>query len=859
MPLSAGDTLGPYQIQAPVGKGGMGEVYRAHDSRLNRDVAIKVSNVEFTERFTREARTIAALNHTNICHLYDVAPNYLVMEYVEGETLHGPMSVRDAIPILRQIIDGIEAAHEKGIVHRDLKPANIKITPAGVVKILDFGLAKAMLPGSSSGRSSDDSPTLTVDATQAGMILGTAAYMSPEQAKGKPTDQRSDIWAFGVIVHELLTGKRLFQGDTAVEILGQVLNREPDISKAPVRMQPLLRWCLEKERKDRLAAIGDARRMLAEDAGESSLITSAAPLFLKRPPLWKRPTSWAIAALTVVAVVASGAVWKSPTAVEPMSARLSIALPPGQEMTTYPAITPDGKTVAYAARSGSDEPQLYLRDINAFEARAVAESSGAKQPFFSPDGRWAAFFAQGQLFKVEVAGGTPIKVADATIGYGGLWNEDDTIVYTTTLGSGLMRVPATGGAPESLTKPDAAGKGYAHTYPEPLPGGRSFLFQVWGQNTGTAIFSLDSRQWQIVLPGARFETPVFDVREGSAGRILIGDPAGGIKAAPFDAANPVRTSADTSVLDNVYFDVENETRSWLAVSRTGTAVYAPANPTKMSLAWVGRDGAVERTSSQQGLYREVTLSPDGTKAVVRHGLDLWIHDLQRATRSRLAAAGTSSSNIFAVWSRDGARIMFGSNRSGAWDVYTQPADGSQPPKLLFERSSDQFPMSAGADGRLLFMEVQPQTGRDLMVLLPDGQVTPLRVTSANETEGRFSADGTRVAYASDESGRYEVYVQSYPGGANRTLVSSGGGFQPRWSRDGRELFYVTGDAIMGVDVRADGSVGSPRRIIDRSNYFIKFESYDVSPDGKRFLMIHRDEGSVPRLLNVILNWSGGSQ
>ncbi len=854
MPLSPGDTLGPYQIQAPVGKGGMGEVYRAHDSRLNRDVAIKLSNVEFTERFTREARTIAALNHTNICHLYDVAPNYLVMEYVEGETLHGPMSVRDALPILRQIIDGIEAAHEKGIVHRDLKPANIKITPEGAVKILDFGLAKAMLPGSASGSHPDDSPTLTVDATHAGTILGTAAYMSPEQAKGKDADQRSDIWAFGVIAHELLTGKRLFQGDTAVEILGQVLNREPDISKAPVRMQPLLRWCLEKERKDRLAAIGDARRLLAEDAGASSLTTSAAPLSWKQPLLWKRPASWVIAALTVVAVVISMALWKSPTAVEPRSARLSIALPPGQELTTYPAITRDGKTVAYAARQGSDEPLLYLRDINGFDARAVPGSSGAKQPFFSPDGRWAAFFAQGQLFKVEVAGATPIKVADAAIGYGGLWNEDDTIVYTTTLGAGLMRVPATGGAPESLTKPDGAGKGYAHTYPEPLPGGRSFLFQVWGQSNGTAIFSLDSREWQTVLPGTRFETPIFDVREGSAGRILIGDLAGGIKAAPFDAANPVRTSADTSVLDNVYFDVENETRSWLAVSRSGTAVYAPANPVKMSVAWVGRDGSVEPTSSEQGLYREVTLSPDGTKAVVRHGVELWIHDLQRATRSRLLAAVGSSSNLFASWNRDGARIVFASNRSGNWEMYTQPADGSQPAQVLLERPSDQFPMSAGADGRVLFMEVQAQTGRDLLVLLPDGQVTPLRITSANETEGRFSADGTRVAYASDESGRYEVYLQSYPSAANRTLVSSGGGFQPRWSRDGRELFYVTGDAIMGVDVRADGSVGSPRRIIDRSNYFIKFESYDVSPDGKRFLMIRRDEGSVPRQLNVILNW-----
>ena len=693
---------------------------------------------------------------------------------------------------------------------------------------------------------------MTIAATQAGTILGTAAYMSPEQAKGKTADQRADIWAFGVIVHELLTGKSLFLGETAVEILGQVLNREPDVSQAPARVQPLLRWCLEKERKDRLAAIGDARRLLAEDAGAS--VTAAAAR-----PLWKRPAAWAFAALAAVAVAALAALWNGPAPVAPTLARLSIALPPGQELTSYPAITADGKTVAYAARQGSDEPLLYLRDINAFDARAVPASNGAKQPFFSPDGRWAAFFAQGQLLKVEVAGGTPIPVTAAAIGYGGMWNDDDTIVYTPTLGSGLMRVPATGGTPESLTKPDGAAKGYAHTYPERIPGSRDFLFQVWGQNNGAALLSLGSREWRNVVPGTQWHAPIFDSREGSAGRILVGDLTGGIRAAPFDAANPVRSAADATVLDNVYFDVENETRAWLAVSRSGTAVYAPANPTKMSLAWVGRDGVVERTDAEQGLYREVTLSPDGTRAVVRHGVEIWIHDLQRATRSRLVQAAEAVSNMFPLWSRDGARIVFASNVGGDWDLYAQPADGSQPAQRILDRPGDQFPFAVGTDGRVLFLEQPLQTGRDLLVLLPDGQVTPVRVTPANETEGQFSADGTRLAYASDDSGRYEVYVQSYPSGANRTLVSSGGGFQPRWSRDGRELFYVTGDAIMGVDVRADGSVGVPRRLVDRADYFIRFQSYDVSPDGKRFLMIRRDEGSVPRQLNVILNWRAESR
>jgi eukaryotic-like serine/threonine-protein kinase len=840
--LSPGDTLGPYEIQALVGKGGMGEVYRAHDSRLNRDVAIKVSNVEFTERFSREARTIAALNHTNICHLYDVAPNYLVMEYVEGETLQGPMPLDDALPILRQIIDGIEAAHEKGIVHRDLKPANIKVTAAGVVKILDFGLAKAMLQGTGSTPSMDDSPTLAVvEATQIGMLVGTAAYMSPEQAKGKAADQRADIWAFGVIVHELLTGKTMFRGDTAVEILGQVLNSHPDITLAPARVHPLLRWCLEKERKDRLAAIGDARRLLAEDP--ATVPAAAAPV-----PIWRRPSTWASVAFAVVALAA---LYRGRAPAPQPSARLSIALPAGHELTTYPAITPDGRTVAYAARQGSEEPQLYLRNLDDFEARAVAGSSGAKQPFFSPDGRWVAFFARARLWKTEIGGGTPIAVADAPVGYGGVWNDDDTIVFAPTLASGLMRVRAGGSAAESLTKPDGAAKGYGHTYPEALPGGR-FLFQIWGQHSGTYLFTPDSPDWQQIMPGAGFTAPVYD---GDAGRLLISDQGGGLRAAPFNANAPRLTTGDVSVLHDVYFDVENDTRSWIAVSRSGTAVYPPGNPTRSSLVWAGRDGVVESTGAPQDLYREVTLSPDGQKAVVRHGLDLWVHDLQRATRSRLTTASATTSNMFAHWSRDGARIVYASNRGGDWDLYAQTADGSQTAQRLLERPGNQFTNSVGGDGRVLFMEQLTDTGRDLWVLEPDGKAVPLRVTPTNETEGRFSPDGTRVAYASDESGRYEVYVQAYPGGANRTLVSTGGGFQPRWSHDGRELFYLTGDAIVGVEMRPDGTVGTPHRLVDRADYFIKFESYDVSTDGKRFLMIRRDEGSTPRQLNVILNWS----
>jgi eukaryotic-like serine/threonine-protein kinase len=497
----------------------MGAVYRANDPRLHRDVAIKVSDAQFSERFTREARAIAALNHTNICHLYDVGPNYLVMEYVEGPDLHGPLDFDDALPIIQQLIDGIEAAHEKNIIHRDLKPANIKITPEGVVKILDFGLAKAMEPPPPSGTNPENSPTLTMGATALGTILGTAAYMAPEQAKGKQADKRSDVWSFGVIVYELLTGQRPFLGDSVVEILSGVLNQEADISAAPPRVHKLLRWCLEKDRKQRLASISDARRLLLEDAAVST------PVAAEARPIAKHPLVWALALIAAAALVfVAVALRHRPTAVQNTEVRLTIPLPPGQEITSYPAITRDGRKVAYVTQQGSDASQLYLRDLNSFEAHAVVGSSGAMQPFFSPDGKWIVFFAQGQLQKAEVAGGAPIKLAEAAYPFGGTWNEDNTIIYAASLGSGLSRIPASGGTPESLTKPDGAAMGFAHVFPQALPGGRSILFNIWGQTQGNAVLSLDSHRWEIVLPEASYASGFFDPTRGSAGRILLVTP-----------------------------------------------------------------------------------------------------------------------------------------------------------------------------------------------------------------------------------------------------------------------------------------------------------------------------------------------
>ena len=692
--------------------------------------------------------------------------------------------------------------------------------------------------------------------TQAGLILGTAAYMSPEQARGKAVDKRADIWAFGAVLFEMLTGQRAFAGDDLTITLAAVVMKDPAWAAwppaTPWGVQQLLRRCLVKDPRQRIRDMGDVRLAL-ESANDPA--PAPAPDDRRRHLL-----VWASAAIAVVSLaVAAFAIWNRPTAVQKTAVRLTIPLPPGQELTSYPAITRDGQTVAYVTRQGTDDAQLYLRDLSSFEPRAVAGSSGALQPFFSPDGKWVAFFAQGQLQKAEVSGGAPIRLAEAPNPFGGTWNDDNTIIYAPSLGSGLLRIPAGGGTPESLTKPDGAAKGYAHVFPQALPGGRSVLFTVWGQTQGTAVLSLDSGRWDVVLPVTRFAAGMFEATGGSAGRILLVDQTAGIMAAPFDAARPAPTSVDASVLTDVYYDVENESLGWLAVSTTGTAVYATGNPARTSLVWADREGKIEPLVKDQDLYREVSLSPDGLKAVVRYELDLWMHDLQRGTRIRLTS-GTGS-NILPLWSGDGARILFASNRGGDWDIYSQPADGSGPAEVLLKRPYDQFPYSMLPDGTLLYHEIHPKTARDLWTLSPDGKTSLLRGTPFNEMSGQFSPGsegGPRwVAYASDESGRNEIYVQSYPSGANRIPVSTGGGILPRWSRDGKELFYVTGDAVVAVAMRPDGSFGAPRRLFDRSAFLVnpRFHSYSVSPDGKRFLMIQRDPGSVPRQLNVILNWS----
>jgi len=882
--VTVGSIISHYRIVEKLGEGGMGVVYKAEDTKLERTVALKflaahlLNEDEAKERFLREAKAAAGINHANICHVHEIGEEggktFISMAFLEGESLEeriakGPLPLKDALDIARQAAEGLEAAHEKGIVHRDIKPANIMVDAKGHATVMDFGLA----------RLTEASRLTNVDNT-----VGTVAYMSPEQAQGADVDHRSDLWSLGCVIYEMVAGLRPFKGDYDQARLYEIVHEDAEPLTAvragvPMELEFIVSKCLAKAAADRSQYAKEVAvdlRTLGEKlkSGRSTILPSTNPATgiptatatnqtVRPVRKWLWPTMTAL--LAVVAVALAFLAFRS----EPRTAttRLSISLPPGQEITSSPAISDDGRIIAYAAQLGTAEPQLYLRRLDSFEARQVPAASGARQPFFSPDGKWVAFFAQGQLQKVEVAGGAPIRLAEAPDPVGGTWNQDDTIIYAAALGSGLLRIPASGGTPEALTNPDGAAEGYAHVFPQALPGGRSVLFAMWGQTRGTAVLSLDSGQWELVLPFAKGGTSIFDSNGGSTGRLLVSDEAAGIRAAPFDAAHPARTSADTSVLDDVFYEVENNL-SWLAVSHTGAAVYAPGNPAKSSLVWVDQKGATESLGAVQGEYREAKLSPDGTKAAVRQREDLWIHDLQRGTRSRLTPANTS--NFVPLWSSDGAQVIFASNRDGDWDLYSQPADGSRPAEALLSRPYGQFPVSVVADGTVLYEEVNPQTGLDLWALSPGGPTqggtaSPFRVTPFNEGSAMVSPgpqSGPRwVAYTSDESGRSEIYVQSYPSGANRIVVSTDGGFLPTWSRDGKELFYITRDAIAAVAIRPDGSFGVPRFLFDRSNFFFlareseSYRSYDPSPDGKRFLMIQRDPGSVPRQLNVILNWA----
>jgi Tol biopolymer transport system component/predicted Ser/Thr protein kinase len=848
MPLSAGDKLGPYEILAPIGKGGMGEVYRAHDSRLNRDVAIKVSAAQFSERFEREARAIAALNHPNICQIYDVGPNYLVMEFIEGESPKGPMPLDEALRIARQIADGLEAAHDKGITHRDLKPGNIKIKPDGSIKVLDFGLAKVNAMPSASG---ENSPTLTMGMTQAGMILGTASYMAPEQARGKNVDKRADIWAFGAVLCELLTGKPMFTGEDVGEILAKVIRDEPDLTGAPPQVLPLLKRCLEKDPKKRLRDIGDMDLLLSRDGDGAGFSASATA------PLPSRLGKIAMIAAAVLAVVAASlgiVAYRATRPQEKSAVRMDVDLGPDRTVRTALGpdviLSPDGTRLAYLSQD-----RLFTRRLDQSQGTELSGTQGAVNPFFSPDGQWIAFAAGGRLKKISVVGGAAVTLCDASFFLGGSWGENGYIVASLNQSGGLSRIPAEGGAVVPLTEPDRARREATHRWPQILPGGKTVVFTsntspVGGFDDATiqAVSLADGRR-KTLRQGGTFGR-YLPASKGSGHLIYVN--RGTLFAVPFDpAALEVRGSA-VPILEQVAYGALNGPAK-LDASPSGTLVYegGGSDAGLVTLQWLEESGKTRPLLAKPGNYGRPSFSPDGRRLALEildgSNSDIWVHDLERDTATRLTFDGKAHDPI---WTPDGRSVVYQDPEGMSWTR----ADGGGKPQPLLRTKGIEWPWSISPDRKRLAYFELGTLGYDLWNVAIEGDSAALRAgkpeallqTPFDKRYPVFSPDGRWLAYMSNESGASEIYVRAFPdvsSGGGKWQISSGGGGYPMWSRTGRQLFFETLDnRVMAAAYTVQGNsfvAEKPRSWSERqlANLINSSRNIDLAPDGKRFAVI----------------------
>jgi serine/threonine-protein kinase len=890
MPLSDGTRLGPYEILSALGAGGMGEVYRARDTKLDRAVAIKIlpeafaADTERIARFQREAKTLASLNHPNIAHIHGLEESNgvraLVMELVEGEDLaqriaRGAIPVDEALPIAKQMADALEAAHEQGIIHRDLKPANIKVRRDGTVKVLDFGLAKAMEQTGVASPSVSQSPTITTPAmTQAGMILGTAAYMSPEQARGKPVDKRADIWAFGCVLYEMLTGQRAFAGQGVSETLARVIEREPDWAKLPATLSPALRTylrrCLQKDPRQRVQAIGDVRLAL-EGAFETSVGQTAAPAAVA---LWQR-----VALVGVAAIIASGAiigtlVWFTARQAEPTPPRVSRLqlTPAGAAALSIGwndrdlAITPDGSRLIYVGNQGT---QIFVRALDALAPMAVFTGRVAGL-FVSPDGQWIGFHAGlGVLKKVAVAGGPAVTLAtiDTAGSSGATWGPDDTIIVATnSVDTGLQRVSAAGGPLTVLTRPDRAQGEVDHFWPEMLPGGRAVLFTITSLTGGldaaqVAVLDLQTGARRILVRGASHAHYV------SSGHLVYA-AAGTLRAVPFDLARLETRGTPVTVVPDVVTTIKGGVDAVVAGDGTLAYVLGTVEGTARTLVWVDRQGHETPIPAPPRPYLLPALSPDGTRVAVfanDQERDLWLWDLRRTTLTRLTS--TPGADVVQVWTPDSRRLIFTSERAGVRNLFWQVADGSGAVERLTESPNTQYPTAVSPDGRkLIFAEETPRTDTDVMMIELEGarRVTPLVQSPFTERNGIVSPDGRWLAYEANDSGRFEIYVRPFPEvNSGRWQVSTTGGTRPIWARSGQELVYVspTG-ALMGVGVaRGPSWAATTPTLVVKEGYFTNLNwwgrSYDISPDGQRFLMIKEggaDGTAAPASIIVVQHW-----
>ena len=891
MVLSGGARVGTYEILAPLGAGGMGEVYRARDTALNREVAIKVLPEAFAgdanrlARFSREAQTLAALNHPNIAQIHGLEASgpvrALVMELVAGEDLstliaRGPIAPADALPLARQIAAALEAAHGLGIVHRDLKPANIKVRHDGTVKVLDFGLAKAMEPAGEPGGDAMHSPTITARGTELGTILGTAAYMAPEQAKGRPVDTRADIWAFGVIVFEMLTGKPLFAGETISDTLAAVLRDEIRWAalpaSTPYRIRRLLERCLHRDVTMRLQAIGEARIVLDGTDEPAGPVRADVP---RQPPrsAIRRAVPWGAAALVAAAAVAAGW-WLARAGIPaPVVTRLSVTLPvplSQNHETANVALSRDGRTLAYVGVHNGTRG-LYVRALDQPDVRLLAGTEDASGPVFSSDGAWLAFVADDRMKKVPVLGGSPAVVNEGNPDtLGADWAPDGTLLFARGFTLGLARVAASGGVEEVLMRPDPTKGESSYLWPRLLPGGKDLLFVI---NPDSSASFNDARIVMQPLGGTGVRT-MLDARGSfpfySPTGHLVFFSNGSLRAAPFDLRRRMLTGPPVPVVEGV--SVAPHTGAvQAAISDTGTLAYADVGDQvpRSSLVALDAIGRAQPLTEMLPInFGELSLSADGQRVAVRAAKandDIHVFDLARGSLTRFTDQGGDEQTP--IWTPDGTRIAYSSQRGGTMSMFWKGSEGNSAPEPIIATEHGQRPSSFSPDGTVLaYSESRADSGSDIWTVRLDG-ATPRRPelflrTASNEDLPLFSPDGRWLAFRSNESGRMEVYVARFPGAAVKRQVSIDGGDQPQWGPNGRRLFYLNGSRVMSVEVNTESGlqVGKPRLLFERAPSESALNSgqwghtYAVFPDGNRFLFVSNAARPEVRELKVVLNW-----
>ena len=878
MPLTSGSRLGPYEIVAAVGAGGMGEVYKARDTRLDRDVAIKIlpdvfaTDAERVARFQREAKTLAALNHQNIAQVFGLEHangiHALSMELVDGEDLsqrlaRGSIALDQALPIAKEIADALEAAHDHGIVHRDLKPSNIRIRRDGKVKVLDFGLAKVIeepaVAADGDELSTHFNPTLSAE----GVILGTPAYMSPEQAAGKAADKRSDLWSFGVLLFEMLTGKRVFDGRSLQEVLASILRAPPDWASLPPEVPPaitaLLRRCLEKDPARRTNSATYAR-LVIEDAMAAPPTSPANRT--RQATRWSQ--AWLLIpliALGLVAIAALDYVQRSPVLVT----RLDLSTPATGDPVSFD-LSPDGRQFVFVAGDGA-ESRLWLRPFDRADAQPLAGTEGASYPFWAQTGRSIGFFADGKLKRYDIGGGMPQDLADAPTGRGGTWNQDNVIVFTPSITSALYRIDAAGGEAKPVTQPEPEHP--SHRFPHFLPDGRRFLYLTVAGPLATQTVMLGSldgdapKRLTTAETAAAYAEPgyLLFVQEGT----LVARPVDlsrGTVSEPISVAEPA--GSDSAVR-----------RGAFSVSATGVLAYRSRSAARRQLVWLDRKGFQIGTvgGADDAAPTNPTLAPNGRRIAlsrtVRGNPDIWIVENDRVL-SRLTF--DPSNDSAAVWSPDGERLAFSSTRNGVFDIFEKASSGSGDERGLLVSAQPKHPLDWSHDGRfLLFSSADPRTGWDLRALPLTGDHKPFAVaeTPYSERNGQFSPDGRWVAFESNESGRFEVSIQRFPGPGPKRQVSSAGGVTPRWRSDGRELYFVASNGAMMSATLLISKDGQSLDVTNVQQLFrapIVFggsprdnnkEQYAVSKDGQRFLVNVTSEETTGSPVTVVLNWLSG--